>query len=72
MSKPICTNRSLPVSALSGSEQDIVIQLHEQLDYAEILYNQGLYLQSLKILDRIKEYARDIPSVFPFAGDLVF
>ncbi len=44
---------------LIRSEQDIVIQLHEQLDYAEILYNQGLYLQSLKILDRIKEYARE-------------
>ena len=43
---------------LIRSEQDIVIQLHEQLDYAEILYNQGLYLQSLKFLDRIKEYAR--------------
>jgi len=43
---------------LIRSEQDIVIQLHEQLDYAEILYNQGLYLQSLKMLDRIKEYAR--------------
>ncbi len=44
---------------LIRGEQDIVIQLHEQLDYAEILYNQGLYLQSLKILDRIKEYARE-------------
>jgi hypothetical protein len=43
---------------LIRSEQDIVIQLHEQLDYAEILYNQGLYLQSLKLLDRIKEFAR--------------
>ena len=43
---------------LIRSEQNIVIQLHEQLDYAEILYNQGLYLQSLKVLDRIKEYAR--------------
>jgi hypothetical protein len=43
---------------LIRNEQNIVIQLHEQLDYAEILYNQGLYLQSLKILDRIKEYAR--------------
>jgi hypothetical protein len=43
---------------LIRSEQDIVIQLHEQLDYADILYNQGLYLQSLKVLDRIKEYAR--------------
>jgi tetratricopeptide (TPR) repeat protein len=40
-------------------ENNIEIQLHEQLDHAEILYNQGLYLQSLKVLDRIKEYARD-------------
>ncbi len=44
---------------LIRGENDIVVQLHEQLDYAEILYNQGLYLQSLKVLDRIKEYARD-------------
>ena len=44
---------------LIRSENDIVVQLHEQLDYAEILYNQGLYLQSLKVLDRIKEYARE-------------
>ena len=44
---------------LIRGENDIVIQLHEQLDYAEILYNQGLYLQSLKVLDRIKEYARE-------------
>ena len=43
---------------LIRTEQNIVIQMHEQLDYAEILYNQGLYLQSLKMLDRIKEYAR--------------
>jgi hypothetical protein len=44
---------------LIRSENNIVVQLHEQLDYAEILYNQGLYLQSLKVLDRIKEYARE-------------
>jgi len=44
---------------LIRGEQDIVIQLHEQLDHAEILYNQGLYLQSLKVLDRIKEYGRE-------------
>ena len=43
---------------LIRGEQNIVLQLHEQVDYAEILYNQGLYLQSLKVLDRIKEYAR--------------
>jgi hypothetical protein len=44
---------------LIRGENDLVVQLHEQLDYAEILYNQGLYLQSLKVLDRIKEYARE-------------
>jgi hypothetical protein len=43
---------------LLKSDENIDIQLHEQLDYARILYNKGLYHQSLKILDRIKEMAR--------------
>ena len=43
---------------LIRQEENIDIQLHEQLDYARILYNKGLYLQSLKTLDRIKEMAR--------------
>src|SRR5947199_7417953 len=38
---------------LLESEENIDIQLHEQLDYARILYNKGLYHQSLKTLDRI-------------------
>ena len=33
---------------------NIDIQLHEQMDYARILYNKGLYLQGLKILDKMK------------------
>jgi hypothetical protein len=37
---------------------DIDIQLHEQLDYARILYKKGLYHQSLKLLDRIKDTAK--------------
>lgn len=37
---------------------NIDLQLHEQLDHARILYNKGLYLQSLKILDKAKENAR--------------
>ena len=41
------------------TNENIDIQLHEQLDYARILYNKGLYLQSLKILDRVKENAKD-------------
>ncbi len=40
------------------SNENIDIQLHEQLDYARILYNKGLYLQSLRILDRVKENAK--------------
>jgi hypothetical protein len=43
---------------LIRQEENIDIQLHEQLDFARILYNKGLYLQSLKTLDRIKENAR--------------
>jgi hypothetical protein len=35
--------------------KDIDIHLHEQLDYARILYNKGLYHQSLKILEKLKE-----------------
>lgn len=34
------------------------LQLHEMLDNARILYNRGLYHQTLKILERIKEFAR--------------
>ena len=43
---------------LLESSENIDIQLHEQLDFATILYNKGLYHQSLKILDKIKEMAR--------------
>ncbi len=42
---------------LLQSNADVGVQLHEQLDHAWILYNKGLYLQSLKVLDKIKEYA---------------
>ena len=34
------------------------MQLNEQLDHARILYNKGLYLQSLKILEKLKETAK--------------
>lgn len=43
---------------LLRNDENIDIQLHEQLDFAKILYNKGLYLQSLKILDKAKEVAR--------------
>ncbi|QIX60510.1 hypothetical protein HER32_04640 [Hymenobacter sp. BT18] len=34
------------------------IQLHEQLDYARVLYNRGLYQQSLRMLEKVKTAAR--------------
>lgn len=37
--------------------QNIRIQLREQLDFATILYQKGLYRQSLKILDKVKSTA---------------
>jgi hypothetical protein len=43
---------------LLSNHENIDIQLHEQLDYARLLYNKGLYLQSLKILERLKELAK--------------
>jgi hypothetical protein len=41
-------------------EDNIDIRLHEQMDHARILYNKGLYLQSLKVLDRMKEAAKSL------------
>src|SRR4051812_21402745 len=43
---------------LLETSENIDIQLHEQLDHARILYNKGLYIQSLKILEKAKENAR--------------
>ncbi len=43
---------------LLKSTDSIDMQLHEQLDYARILYNKGLFLQSLKILERAKDLAK--------------
>ena len=39
---------------LTSSHNDIDINLREHIDYAKILYNKGLYKQSLKILRKIK------------------
>ncbi len=37
--------------------QNVRAQIREQFDFASILYNKGLYKQSLKILDKAKELA---------------
>lgn len=39
--------------------KDPLIELREQLDYARVLYNKGLYNQSLKILAKAKVSARE-------------
>lgn len=43
---------------LLNQDENIDLQLHEQLDFARLLYNKGLYHQSLRILDKVKELAR--------------
>ncbi|MDH3648326.1 MAG: hypothetical protein OEQ53_01525 [Saprospiraceae bacterium] len=40
-------------------QRNIDIQIHEQIDFAHILYGKGLYMQSLKLLNRIKGIARE-------------
>lgn len=42
---------------LNPVNQNIRIQIREQLDFATILYQKGLYRQSLKILDKAKTFA---------------
>jgi hypothetical protein len=43
---------------LLKSAESIDLQLNEQFDYAHILYKKGLFLHSLRILERAKEIAR--------------
>ena len=42
---------------LNPSHQNVRLQIREQLDFASILYHKGLYKQSLRILDKSKEFA---------------
>ena len=44
---------------LNPVNQNIRVQIREQLDFATILYQKGLYKQSLKILDKAKNFAID-------------
>ncbi|MBX2816504.1 MAG: hypothetical protein KTR24_10915 [Saprospiraceae bacterium] len=39
-------------------KKEIDIQIREQMDFARILYGKGLYMQSLKLLERIKGIAK--------------
>lgn len=53
------------------SNQNLDIQLHEQLDYARVLYNKGLYGQSLKMLEKVKAVAQqaELPHITLIALD---
>ena len=42
---------------LINVQNNIELQVREQLDFAHILYIKGLYMESLRILERIKETA---------------
>src|SRR3954451_3431881 len=44
---------------LLKSTENIDLQLSEHLDHARLLYNKGLKLQSLKILEKAKEIAKE-------------
>ncbi len=43
---------------LLKSAESIDLQFNEQFDYAHILYKKGLFIQSLRILERAKELAK--------------
>ncbi|GAB2465877.1 hypothetical protein GCM10011375_33700 [Hymenobacter qilianensis] len=51
--------------------QNLDIQLREQLDYARVLYNRGLYQQSLKMLEKVKVAAHqaEMPHIVLLALD---
>lgn len=42
---------------LSPAHQNIRVQIREQLDFATVLYQKGLYKQSLKLLEKAKQMA---------------
>ncbi|PQJ80324.1 hypothetical protein [Polaribacter porphyrae] len=44
---------------LNPAHKNIRIQIREQLDFATVLYQKGLYKQSLKLLDKAKNSALD-------------
>lgn len=44
---------------MHAANQDLDIYLREQIDYAKLLYNKGLYTQSLKMLDKAKVTASE-------------
>jgi len=41
------------------TEREMDIQYNEKLDYAQILYSKGLYLEALKVLEKLKVKLKD-------------
>ncbi|WP_187357750.1 hypothetical protein [Cyclobacterium plantarum] len=39
------------------ADRNVELQLNEQIDFGRILFNKGLYMQSLKVLDKAKHVA---------------
>ena len=44
---------------LNPAHKNVRIQIREQLDFATVLYQKGLYKQSLKLLEKAKNMALD-------------
>jgi tetratricopeptide (TPR) repeat protein len=44
---------------LLHASENIDMQIRERIDYGRVLYNKGLYQQSLKVLDKAKQMAVD-------------
>jgi len=53
-------------------DRNIDIQLHEQMDFARILYNKGLYSHALKLLERIKVLANEHNQITYWLQALIF
>ena len=44
---------------LINTSKQLEFEIREQIDFANILYNKGMYMDSLHLLERIKNIARD-------------
>ncbi|MFT4060741.1 MAG: hypothetical protein QM642_00120 [Edaphocola sp.] len=51
------TNDILSSLRLLRDDTDIEGKMHEMMDFARILYGKGLYVQSLRMLDKLKDFA---------------
>jgi hypothetical protein len=64
--------KQLLTSLRSLADDNIELQLNEQMDFARILYNKGLYQQCLKTLDKTKSLAKSHNQVTYWLQALIF